>query len=90
MSLCLPQFAKEELIRGIKEGTVVPENMTMMSSAERQGLLRSFMDEASAKSVNTLFEEKLVLKSQSQAAIVTGNTLDAKQQAKKLNKPTAK
>lgn len=66
MSLCLPQFAKEELIRGIKDGTVVPENMTMMSSAERQGLLRSFMDEASAKSVNTLFEEKLVLKSQRQ------------------------
>jgi len=64
MSLCLPQFAKEELIKGIREGTVVPENMTLMSSAERQGLLRSFMDEASAKSVNTLFEEKLVLKSQ--------------------------
>lgn len=64
MSLCLPQFAKEELIKGIREGTVVPENMTLMSSAERQGLLRSFMDEASAKSVNTLFEEKLILKSQ--------------------------
>lgn len=64
MSFCLPSFAKEELIRGIREGRISPEGMAELSSVERRVLLEEFIDAETAKTVNALFESKLILKSQ--------------------------
>mgnify|MGYP000944279906 CR=1 FL=1 len=68
MSFCLPKFAADELRKLLKERQLTPGMLSEMSSAERRQAL-SVLGAENAKTVNLLFERKLLLKNQQKAMI---------------------
>lgn len=67
---CLPQEIVNKFKDKLKSGEINPEKLSEMTSAERRSFLADIVGEANAKSVNALFESKLLLKNQ-QAGIIT-------------------
>jgi len=61
---CLPFKETKEFLKKLKAGELDPTKLSNMTSAERRAEFSKFMTEDYAKSVNTLFESKLLLKSQ--------------------------
>ncbi len=69
MSFCLPRFESEKMIKALKEGVVNPDKLIDMTSKERREFFDDIVGVENGKSVNTLFESKLLLKSQKQALV---------------------
>lgn len=61
---CIPQELVEQFKAKLKSGEITPEKLSDMTSKERHDYLGSVLGEANAKSVNALFESKLLLKNQ--------------------------
>jgi hypothetical protein len=66
---CLPKELTKVFIERLKSGEITPEKLSDMTSAERRTYFTEFMGEGNAKSVNALFESKLLLKNQQQGII---------------------
>lgn len=66
---CLSKGLSAEFKKRLVKGEIDPAKLSVMSSAERREFFSSFMGEANAKEVNTLFESKLLLKDQQKAMI---------------------
>ena len=64
MSFCLPQGLANLFKEKLKSGEVDPQKLSDMTSAERNKFFSDFLGESNAKSVNALFESKLLLKNQ--------------------------
>jgi len=69
MSFCLPKEFSNKFKEALKEGKIVPEELSAMSSAERRSFLEKIVGEADAKEVNALFESKLLLKDQKRGMV---------------------
>jgi len=67
--LCLPKQLAEKFKEKLRSGEINPEKLADMTSQERRDFFSSFLGEAQARSVNALFESKLLLKSQQQGII---------------------
>jgi hypothetical protein len=69
MSFCLPKELTSKFIQAIKEGTIVPEKLITMSSAERRAFFEDIVGKGHAKDVNALLESKLLLKDQKRGMV---------------------
>jgi hypothetical protein len=67
---CLPSYIADTFLKKITDGTITPEKMIDMTSAQRRALFTEFMGEENARQANTLLESKLILKNQ-QMGMVT-------------------
>jgi len=65
---CLPKYLANEFLGKLKDGSIDPQKLSQMSSAERRAFF-NFLGEENAKQANTLFESKLLLKNQQQGMI---------------------
>src|SRR3990167_11390690 len=61
---CIPKELVEQFKAKLKTGEITPEKLVDMTSAERHASLGEILGESNAKSVNALFESKLLLKNQ--------------------------
>lgn len=66
---CLPQQVADIFKAKLKTGEIDPTKLVEMTTEERNAFFSEFLGEANAKSVNTLFESKLLLKNQQQGII---------------------
>lgn len=64
MPFCLSPEFSNKLLNAIKDGTVDPQKLVEMSSAERRDFLSQIVGEDNAKNVNALLESKMLLKNQ--------------------------
>ncbi|MDD5381867.1 MAG: hypothetical protein PHG53_09575 [Phycisphaerae bacterium] len=67
---CLPKYLADKFLEALKRGTVTPDKLTDMTSAERRAFFTEMLGEEHAVQVNSLFESKLLLKDQ-QRGIIT-------------------
>jgi len=58
--LCIPKELSKKLLAGAKAGDFNIQQLTEMSSKQRQELFTNYLDKGTAKSVNALFEKALV------------------------------
>jgi hypothetical protein len=82
-NFCLPEELLNRFKTALRDGSINPETMSEMSSAERRDFLKQFVGEEKAVDVNALFESKLLLKNQQAGMIrwaqkVAGMTPEAK------------
>lgn len=68
--ICLPKELTQKFLNGLKDGSVNPEDLSKMTSEERRSLFEDIVGKENAKSVNALFEEKMLLKDQ-QSGMIT-------------------
>jgi len=66
---CLTKDLSLEFKRRIKDGEIDPIKLGLMTSLERHDYFKSFLGEDNAKMVNSLFESKLLLKSQQRGMV---------------------
>lgn len=59
-----------KFLRALQDGTITPEKLSEMTSAERRAFLEKIVGKDEARDVNALFESKLLLKDQ-QAGMIT-------------------
>ena len=64
---CLPQEEALKIKKAIRNGTLKPEALNKMTSAERRKFLADIVGTTNAREVNLLFEKKLLLKNQERA-----------------------
>ena len=69
MNFCLPEKEVQRFIQALKDGTIKPEKLIEMESAERRNFFAEIVGENNAREVNALFESKLLLKNQQQGMI---------------------
>ncbi len=67
---CLPKFATEKFLSALKDGTLDPQKLSELSSADRHAAFSEVVGKDSATDVNALFESKLLLKNQ-QAGMIS-------------------
>jgi hypothetical protein len=70
MAWCLLKEFADKFRKGLKDGSISPEKLSAMSSAERRAFLEGYVGKENAANVNALFESKLLLKNQ-QAGMVS-------------------
>jgi len=58
--LCIPKELSAKLLKGAKAGDFTIQQLTEMSSAQRNELFSKYLDKGTAQSVNGLFEKALV------------------------------
>lgn len=68
-NICIPQQSVNKFREAFNSGKIDPEKLSNMSSEERHKLFASMSDEASAKTINSLFESKLLLKNQQKGMV---------------------
>ena len=61
---CIPKELVEQFKAKLKSGEITPEKLVDMTSKERHQFLGETLGESNARSVNALFESKLLLKNQ--------------------------
>lgn len=69
MAFCLTKPLQEKFLAKVKDGTINPEELAMMSSAARRAFFAKIIGLDNAKQVNALFESKLLLKSQKRGMV---------------------
>ena len=69
MNICLPKQYTQKFLQAVKDGTLDPDDLRLMTSEERNAALAHFVGEEAAPTVNALFEKKLILKHQQDAMI---------------------
>lgn len=62
MSFCLPPDATTKFIAAIRDGTITPSKMAVMTSEERRAAFAKIVGEDNARDVNAQLESKLLLK----------------------------
>jgi len=67
---CLVKSEADKFKKGLKDGSISPEKLVAMTSAERRAYLAKFVNEENAQRINALFESKLLLKNQ-QAGMIS-------------------
>jgi len=75
MAYCLPKFAADVFKQKLVSGEINPDKLASLTSEERNSFFSSFLGEANAKNVNTLFESKLLLKNQQSGMIEWAKTV---------------
>ena len=83
MVWCLPSYLADTFLAKIKDGTITPEKMIDMTSAQRREFFAKEFGEANAQQMNTLLESKLILKNQQKGMVtwakkVSGITPEAR------------
>lgn len=63
-NFCLPKELTQKFLRALKDNTLNVDALAEMSSEERRAAFAHVVGEGDAKSVNALFESKLLLKNQ--------------------------
>lgn len=66
---CLPKHLAEKLLAKIADGTISPDTMLAMTSAQRRGFFGTFLPEDASQRVNALLESKLILKNQQEGMV---------------------
>ena len=66
---CLTKDLSLEFKKRLKSGEIDPEKLALMTSAGRHDYFASFLGDANATQINSLFESKLLLKGQQQGMI---------------------
>lgn len=74
---CLPKFAADAFKEKLKDGSINPQKLAEMTSEERRAFFTDFLGEENAKQVNSLFESKLLLKSQQRGIINWAKTVSS-------------
>jgi len=69
MAFCLLPSIAEKFLEKVKAGEINPEKLMGMTSKGRREYFSTFMPEEAAKSVNALFESKILLKHQQEGII---------------------
>jgi hypothetical protein len=67
--ICLPNNIKAAFRQGLKSGTIRPDNLSSMTSSQRNEFFKNIVGEEFAPMTNALFESKLLLKNQKQGMI---------------------
>lgn len=67
--LCLPKQIADNFLLAVRNGDLNPEDLAKMSSEERQKLIERFVGTVSAPKVNAMFEQRLLMKNQTEAMI---------------------
>jgi len=75
MPYCLTKQLAEEFKHRLKNGEINPEKLSKMTSKERHDFFADFLGKENALNVNSLFESKLLLKSQQQGMISWAKTV---------------
>src|SRR3990167_767317 len=75
MQICLPKEQVERFVRSLKEGRIIPEKLGDMTSNERRTFFSEIVGLEDARSVNALFESKLLLKNQKQGLVTWAKTV---------------
>lgn len=75
MAFCLPKFAADDFKAKLKDGTISPEKLVGMTSAERRTFFEGIVGEDYAREVNAGFESKLLLQDQQRGMINWAKTL---------------
>lgn len=84
MNICIPKPAKDAFRQAVKEGKINPDDLSIMTSAERNLMFEHLLGKENASTVNALIESKLLLKDQQRGFI------DAIQQVLGTKSPAAK
>lgn len=61
-SFCLPRPLADKFVQALRDGKIVPETLSAMTSDDRRAFFEGIVGKENAKQVNGLFEEKLLLK----------------------------
>ena len=61
---CLVRFEADRFRKALKDGSISPEKLGAMTSAERNAYLSKFVSPENATNINALFESKLLLNNQ--------------------------
>jgi hypothetical protein len=69
MAFCLPKDMTAKFLAAIKDGTIKPDDLIAMSSADRRSFLAQIVGDENAKDVNALLESKLLLKDQERGLV---------------------
>lgn len=67
MAFCLPKNIATKVKAAIVDGTLSPNKLTKMTSAQRQDVFAEIMGVDNAKEINLAFEKKLLLKNEERA-----------------------
>lgn len=74
--LCLPPQLVNKFVNALKEGKLNPEDLAKFETSEaRRNYIAQFVGEENSKAVNTLFEQKLLMKNQNSAMITWVKTV---------------
>lgn len=68
-NFCLPREFASKFLQSLKDGTINPDKMIDMTSAERREFLGKIVGEDNAREVNAAFESKLLLKDQKRGLV---------------------
>lgn len=80
---CLPREKAAAFLAAIKNGTIAPEKMAGMSSAERRSLFNDIVGEDHAENVNALYESKMLLKDQQRGLVTWAKKLTGVPEARR-------
>ncbi len=69
VKICLPNNIKAAFRQGLKSGAIRPDNLSSMTSSQRNEFFKNIVGEEFAPTTNALFESKLLLKNQKQGMI---------------------
>lgn len=69
MSFCLPAEQSQKFLQSLKDGTIDPDKLIDMSSAERRTFFEDIVGKDDARDVNAMFESKLLLKDQKRGLV---------------------
>lgn len=69
MSFCLPKAFVSKFRAALKDGTIKPEKLIDMTSAERRTFLEDIVGKDDAKEVNALLESKLLIQDQKRGIV---------------------
>lgn len=77
MAYCLPKNLADKFVEGLRNGTINPNNLSVMTSEARRAFFQDQigLGEIHSKYTNALFESKLLLKNQQRGMITWAKTV---------------
>lgn len=69
MNFCLPPKEADKFLKALRSGEIHPERLSEMTSDQRRSFFDGILGEGYGKPVNTLFEQKLLLKDFQRGAV---------------------
>lgn len=85
MDYCLPPKFANAFLAALRDGTITPQKLASMSSADRRAMFKDIIGEDNAKEVNALYEKTLLLKDQQRGLINWAKSVGGLSEARKAD-----
>jgi len=87
MAYCLPKIYADKFVNGLRDGTIDPAKLAVMTSQERSDFFQQKvgLGEIHTKYTNALFESKLLLKNQQRGMITWARTVSGMKPEAKID-----